>query len=112
METGDYGDLIALARDIVALLRDHECEQALQRVRTARRDLAARRFDERAEVINRINSVVHRLRAEREKVRATVTFLPEQERLFAEFQIEPLLDEVFNREIAGLLAVKRRHSTP
>jgi len=110
MDADVCGDLLSLARELVRLLRERELEQALQRVRAARRDHATRSFEERAGVITQVNLTIHRLRAEREKVRAMVTSLPEKERLFAEGQIEPILDEVFNGEIAELKAVKRRQS--
>jgi hypothetical protein len=112
MDEQAYGDLIALARDLVDLFREHELEKARERVRAARCKHATRSFDERAEVIHHVNLAIRRLRSEREEVRVAVFGLPDDEKLFAEAQIEPVLDEVFNAEIAALKAVKRVKSRP
>lgn len=106
------GDLLSLARNLVSLLEAREREKALERVHAAHRQHALRSYEVRSEVVHGINLAVHRLRRERDRVRAAVQMLPEGERLFAETQIEPILDDIFNQEIASLLTAKRRWSGP
>lgn len=60
--------------------------------------------------MHEINLAVYRLRLERDRVRKAIQMLPETERLFAETQIKPILDSIFNEKIAELLAAKRRYS--
>ena len=59
-------------------------------------------------------AVVHfkRLCRERKQVHESIQTLPEGERLFAEAKIKPILDEIFNNEIANLKTEKRRWSRP
>lgn len=111
MDTEFAGDLLSLARDVISLLRAREREKALERVQAACRQHASLSYEARAELVYQINLALYRLRWERDCVRSAVRTLPEDERLFAEAQIESILD-IFNKEIASLLATKRRWSGP
>jgi len=112
MDQQDTVDLITLARNVVSLLQDHAHEEALRQISAAQAQYAKQNFDERAGVIHQINISIHRLRAEREAVCASLKCLPNDESLFAEHQIRPTLDNIFNLEIARLQTLKRRYSRP
>ncbi len=112
MDPQRCGELFALAKDLVCLFREHELEKARDRVHLAQREYAARSYDERSEVIHQVNQAVFKLRTIRDEVQKAISGLSESEQLFAEAQIKPILDEVFNSEIAALLDVKRRHAKP
>lgn len=107
---GQYNDLVGLGRAVVSLIREHELNKALDRVRTAQRYRVSIDYRTRAEGINRINQMIFGLKAYREELRKAIDSLPAKEQLFASAQIEPVLVSVYDSKIAELKAQKRKLS--
>lgn len=105
-------DLTRLAAALVHLLRERAVEAARDRVRAARDRQRASVFVEQAALVSELNRTLARLRAERDQIRQALETLPPRERTFARIELEPLLDELFNAEIASLRSRKRRAATP
>jgi hypothetical protein len=110
MNIGIVMDFVSLTKEVVSLLKEHQIEKAAEKARSARRELAFHNTSVRQATIREINSMVYRLKDDKKKVLQAIENLPETERLYAGAQIEEILDEIYNIEIAALLARKHELS--
>lgn len=105
-------DILALTRDIIALIKDNQVEAAKHLVTEA-----VRRHDEKSgkvlsEAIIQVNIKLQQMKEQRKLLRQTVQALPDKERIFAEVQIEAIVDKIYAEDIAGLKERKRALSRP
>lgn len=105
-------DIISLTRDIIALIKDQQIEEAERLVTEATLLHLGEAGQVRTAAIYTINVELSKIKRQRDLLRQTVQALPDKERLFAEVQIEALVDKIFANEIAGLKERKRTLSRP
>ena len=105
-------DIISLTRDIIALIKDQQVEAAERLVTEATLLHLGESGRVRTEAINTINIELSKIKRQRDILRQTVQALPEKEQLFAEVQIEAVINRIFTDEIAGLKERKRVLSRP
>ncbi len=103
----DGGGLVA---DLLRMLKDKEIAEALERVEQARRAQADASFSKRSEGVGVITRAMTALKRQREQLREGIAALPEDVRLDAEHLLMPLIQDVFDMEIARLRSAKRRLS--
>lgn len=101
-------DFLSLLRDVLACLRASELGAAARRVREAANAQAEASHTCRSTAIGEINRVLHEAKRQREELRKAVHDLPAPDRLFAEVQIEAVIDSILNGEIVRLREAKRR----
>jgi hypothetical protein len=100
-------DLLQLMRELVSLVRFHEVAAAAQRLERAESQHAAYCYLARSALITEINRVLREAKQERDALREAVRALPERDRLFAEVQVEEVIDRMLGPEITRLRAQKR-----
>ena len=103
-------DAGGLAADLLRLLKEKEISEAVERVEQARLAQAHTSYVKRSEGVAAITKTMFVLKRQREEVWRVVEDLPDDVRLDAEHSLLPLLQEVFDLEIARLRAAKRRLS--
>ena len=101
-------DFVSLVRDVVAYLHANELDAAAQRVREAASAQAEVSHKCRSEVITEINRALSEAKRQRELLRNAVRALPASHQIFAEVQIEAVIDSMLNAEIVRLRGAKRR----
>jgi hypothetical protein len=93
-------DLLEFTRDLCTLIK-----HALDNWRSAD-------VESRAEQITAANKAISKIESAKEEVRKSLNGLPERDRLFAEVQLQPILHEIFHKELAALRYKKYRLARP
>jgi len=105
-------DTLTLAKELVALIKDRELEQAALKVKTAFEKMSQDSFRSRVGSIEAVNLELQRHIKQRTNLKAAVLGLPEEERIFVEVQIEAIIDKVYEPAITALKAKKRALARP
>ena len=103
-------DAGGLAADLVRMLKEREIDEAIDRIQQARIDSARQQFDKRAEGVSELSHAIATLKRQREELRSEVDAAPPDVQLDVEHRLWPLVQNMFNDEIARLRAQKRRLS--
>ena len=105
-------DILSLTRDVIALIKDQQVEEAERLVTQAVRRHEEETGRARSEAIIQVNIKLQQIKLQRDLLRQTVLALPEKDRMFAEIQIEEVVDKILADEISGLKARKRVIARP
>lgn len=105
-------DLLSIMGDLVTLISERELEAAERMAASALRKGAAGTHEVRSAAVHEMNLQLQRIKRGRDALRESVQGLPEKERIFAQVQIEEVVEQIFTEEIAALKARKRKLSRP
>ena len=105
-------DTVTLVKELVSLIKDRELEQAALKAKTAFERMYQESFRCRVGAIEAANLELQRHIKQREKLKAAVLELPEEERIFVEVQVEAVIDKVYEPVITALKAKKRALARP
>jgi len=105
-------DAVALVKDLVALLKEHEIEMAARKATAALLQMSRESYDSRGLAINAINRELQKLSMQRKNLRAAILDLPENERIFAQVQVEAVVDKIYEPAITAMKKEKRALARP
>jgi hypothetical protein len=105
-------DLLSIAVEITELIKSNELDAAIHRIEQANAAKIQVCVTGRSQEIDEINRAIIKAKTVQGDLRQAVLRLPSEERLFAEFQIERVIEQHFAPEISKLLERKRKISLP
>lgn len=105
-------DAVTLVKDLVALVKEHEIETAARKATAALRQMSRESYGSRGRAINTINIELQRLAMQRNRLRAAILDLPESERVFAQVQVEAVVDKIYEPAITAMKKEKRALARP
>jgi len=105
-------DLLAIMRELTALIRANQTEAAAEKVEQALKKQSDDVYKVRTLAITQINNELQKMKRDHDCLEQAVQALPEKERLFAEQQIESVVDKLYTNEMAALRHEKRKLSRP
>jgi hypothetical protein len=100
-------DAGGLAADLVRMLKEREIDEAIERIQQARIDSARAQYDKRAKGVAELSGAIATLKRKRDELRGEIDAAPPDVQLDVEHRLWPLVQSVFNNEIARLRAQKR-----
>ena len=105
-------DWLTVMRELSALIRAYKIEAGDEKVDQATEKQSNTSLIERQRAITQINSELQKIKGKCDLLRQTVQSLPEKERIYAEQQIQSVIDKHFVPAIAELKVKKRKLSKP
>lgn len=105
-------DAVTLVKDLVTLVKEREIEAAARKATEALQEMSRVSYESRGLAINAINLELQRLSMQRKCLRAAILDLPEKERVFAQVQVEAVVDKIYEPAITAMKKEKRALARP
>ncbi len=105
-------DIVSITSDIIQLLQQRELEKAFEKVNIARKEMDQTSYISRSLVITEINKNIKKIMLNKLKLAQTIDVLPDQQKVFANYQIWKVCNKLFTDELVRLETEKRRLSKP
>jgi hypothetical protein len=105
-------DITSIGSDLVRLLKAREIDAAISRINDELRRASRKRYEVSADAVATLTRSIKATQQELSLVLAEIDKLPMPDRLHAGLDLKPLIDRLFNDEIARLRSEKRYISRP
>ena len=100
-------DLVGLGRQVLRYLHARELEQAARRLTEAKTEMARVDGDGRRRVVHELNRCIVQVRSTKEDLLKALSCLPATEAFDAAHRLRPLIQSLYDDELARLKAEKR-----